>query len=309
VLPLLEGKSGLKCGVDFWLAYCPERLAPGNVLHDLTANTRLIGTYDLESAILAKTFFGLITKGELLTTSILLAEVAKLAENAFRYVNISFANELALICKQMSVDVEEVIRLANTHPRVNIHKPGCGAGGPCLSKDTHLLLNSTKSSKFRANLISAAIKLNNEMPRYVVDIAVEALNRIGKDAADSKIVVFGTAYKGGVNDSRGSPSEGIIRELKRRQARIVVFDPNCDESFGELKAKNLKEAVEGADCIIIATDHKEFCDLNLVDVKRLMKKNPIIVDGKRIISPAIARSLGFEYVALSSVIENSKRFC
>jgi UDP-N-acetyl-D-mannosaminuronic acid dehydrogenase len=304
IVPILEKGSGLRCGVDFWLTYCPERMAPGNGLNDLGANARLIGAYDSESGVLGSALFKLATNGKLLMTDIPSAEVSKLAENTFRFVNIAFANELALICKQIGVDANEVIELANTHPRVNIHQPGCGAGGPCLSKDTHLLLSSIKLSTSKVEVISAAIRLNSKMPRYIANLAVDALCKKGKTVSKSKIAIFGTAYKGDVDDSRDSPAEEIIRELKKRKATLVVFDPNCSESFGEKKASSATEASMEADCIIIATDHKEFFELNLSAIKKLMKENPIIVDAKRTISPAEAKLQGFEYVTTSCVKEN-----
>ena len=304
IVPLLEDNHGLKCGVDFWLAYCPERMAPGNGLLDIAVNPRLIGVYDSESAVLCSALFQLGTNGKLLITDISSAEVSKLAENTFRYVNIAFANELALICKQINVDVNEVIKLANTHPRVNIHQPGCGAGGPCLSKDTHLLLKSTKLNPSKTEVIPAAIRLNSYMPSYIAELAINALTEKGKTVSKSKIAIFGTAYKGDVDDSRDSPTEGIICELKKRKATLIVYDPHCSESFGERKASSVKEASMDADCIIIATDHKEFLTLNLSEIKQLMKENPIIVDGKRIISPAEAKLHGFEYVAMSFVKQN-----
>jgi UDP-N-acetyl-D-mannosaminuronic acid dehydrogenase len=308
VIPILENKSGLKCGLDFWLDYCPERMAPGNGLHDLTENPRLIGAFDSKSAILGGALFTIATRGRLLITDILNAEVSKIAENAFRYVNIAFANELALICQQIGADVKEVIELANTHPRVKIHQPGCGAGGPCLSKDVHILLDSAGQNGFRTAVLPAAIKLNAWMPVYVAGLAATSLNRIGKKLNTSKIAVLGTAYKGGVNDSRDSPSGGIIFELKRKRARMVVFDPHCEENFGVQKAQSLEEAVKNADCIIVATDHKEFSKLNLVDLKRLMNTNPVIVDAKRIIDPTMARNLGFEYITISNALDGDKRF-
>jgi UDP-N-acetyl-D-mannosaminuronic acid dehydrogenase len=308
IIPTLEKRSKLKCGKDFWLIFCPERMSPGNGLNDLTENSRLIGAYDPASATLGRTLFQLVTKGQLLITDIPSAEMAKLAENTFRYVNIAFANELSLLCKQIGVDVLEVIRLANTHPRVNIHIPGSGAGGPCLSKDTHLLLNSTKSGNFRSKVISAAIKINNYMPKHIAELALDALNGTGKDVKGSKIAVLGTAYKADTNDSRDSPSKGIVRELRRNGAKIVVFDPNCEASFGETKAKNLDEALNKADCMIIAVDHKVFRKLDLYTIKSLMKENPIIVDVKRIIDPTEARKLGFKYSA-PSWPSDDKRCC
>jgi len=306
IVPLLENTQGLKCGVDFWLTYCPERMAPGNGLTDLAVNERLIGAFDSQSAELSTALFKYVTKGKLLLTNIPSAEISKLAENTFRFVNIAYANELALICRQLGVDVQEVINLANTHPRVNIHQPGCGAGGPCLSKDTNLLLHSIKSSGFKADVIPASLRLNAAMSGYIVDFAEEAMLKSGKCLEHARVAVFGTAYKGDVDDSRDSPSEGIIHELVRRRANVVVYDPICRESFGQYRAKNLIEAVTGTDCIIIATEHKQFGELNLSEIKPLMNNDPLIVDGKRIVNPDFAKYSGFDYVAVSSVLKENK---
>ncbi len=298
VIPTLE-KPNMRCGRDFFVAYCPERMAPGTGLHDLSENMRLIGGYDQESTTLASSLFKFATKGPLQLTSVPAAELSKLAENAYRYVNIAFANELALICKQLNVDVKEVIQLANTHPRVNIHSPGCGAGGPCLSKDTNLLINSAKSAVFKPKVLKAAKEVNTNMPIYVAQLALNALKSQGKSFNTSRIAILGTAYKGCVNDSRDSPSEGIIKELERNNVMQVVFDPYCNESFGQKKVSDLKEAVTGADCIIIATDHKEFFHLNLGEIRQLMKSDPIILDGRRTIKADEAVSLGFDYITIS----------
>jgi UDP-N-acetyl-D-mannosaminuronic acid dehydrogenase len=142
------------------------------------------------------------------------------------------------------------------------------------------------------------------MPSYIAKLAINALTEKGKTVSTSKIAVFGTAYKGDVDDSRDSPTEGIILELRKSKATLVVFDPHCSESFGEKKVFSVKEASMGTDCIIIATDHKEFFTLNLSEIKQLMKENPIIVDGKRTISPAEAKLQGFEYITTSYVKEN-----
>jgi len=299
VLPTLERISGLLCGTDFWLAYCPERLAPGNGLDDLMMNSRLIGAYNKESALLSKTLFETVSKGQLLITDIGSAEISKLAENTFRFVNIAYANELARLCKQIGVDVKEVIKLANTHPRVNIHQPGPGAGGPCLTKDSKMLLNTALSKTFKPSIIPAAIKINTDMPRYIADLAIGSLRNIGKNPSECKVVVFGTAYKGDVDDSRDSPSGIIISTLKENNVPVFVFDPICKDTFGATRMKNLDEAVRSADCIIIATDHQLFFNLNLLEICTMMNKNPIIIDPKRIISPTNAVALGYDYVTIS----------
>jgi UDP-N-acetyl-D-mannosaminuronic acid dehydrogenase len=299
IIPTLE-KTGLKCGTDFWLAYCPERMAPGNGLNDLSTSTRLIGAYNSDSSRYAYELFSAITDGKLQLTNVESAELSKLAENTFRFVNIAFANELALICKELGVDALEVIRLANTHPRVNIHKPGCGAGGPCLSKDTQLLLDCYTSKSVNLGLIHSAAKINEFMPKYVVSLAENALAAKSKTMPFSKVVVLGTAYKGEVDDARDSPARSIVEELVKSGAKTAIFDPYCKESYGQKMAKSIDEAVTDADCIIVATDHKVFSTLDLAQIKKLMHANPVIVDGRRIINAGDAKQLGFTYITTSS---------
>lgn len=295
VVRTLEEGSGLKCGRGFWLAYCPERIAPGRAVREFVENARIVGGYDSESARTAAELFKAVTKGEILVTDCASAEVAKLAENTFRFVNIAFANELALICEQIGVDVTEVVGLANTHPRVNIHRAGFGVGGPCLPKDPYLLLHSVVGTDFGSRVIEPCGELNAFMPRHAVELVVKGLKRVGKDVKGSKVAVLGVAYKAEVDDVRNSPAEGIVRELMGLGAKVVVYDPYCEESFGADKARDVMAAIDGTDCLVIATDHKVFEDLDLQKIKSLMNEKPIIIDGKRIVDPVKAEKQGFAY--------------
>jgi len=294
----LEKGSGLRCGEDFWLVHCPERIAVGNTLQDFVENVRIVGGFDPESAEVAVELFKIVTKGRILTTDCTSAEIAKVAENTFRDVNIAFANELALVCEQIGVDVMEVIRLANTHPRVNIHKPGCGVGGPCLTKDPYLLLHPVKERGFRSQIVEPSRILNDYMPDHTARLVVEALEKAGKDIEKSKIAVLGVAYKGEVGDARDSPAERIVGKLAELGAEVVTYDPYCQESFGARKTKDVLEAVTGADCLVLVTSHKMFHELNLKKIQVLMKKKPIIVDGRRIVNPVEARKKGFMYAGV-----------
>lgn len=298
IAPLLEKRSGLRCGADFWLVYSPERMAPGNAFNDFVTNSGVLGVLDDQSGELGLEFFKLVTKGELYLTDTTTAEVTKLAENTFRYINIAFANELALICKDLGVDFINVFKLANSHPRVNIHMPGCGVGGPCLSKDAFLLLGSVKSKKFRPEIIAASARLNAYMPKYTVQLVTETLKLVGKNVKNSRIAVLGTAYKAEVDDARNSPAEEIIRKLISLGAEVVVFDPYCEESFGAKRAMNINEAVNHADCIVITADHKAFRKLNLSKIRGMMKENPLIIDGRYTVNPEQARAHGFIYVSI-----------
>ncbi len=294
----LEKDSGLKCGVDFWLAYSPERILPGNTIEEFVTNVRLVGGFDAKSVELTVELFKNVKKGKISITNIANAELAKLAENTFRYVNIAFANELALMCEKMGADVIEVINLANTHPRVNIHKPGPGVGGPCLTKDPRLLLHPEGHSPFKSKLIECSRELNDYMAEHMIKLVVKALKDTNRDVKNSNITVLGAAYKAEVDDATNSPAEKIIRELMRLGAKVRVHDPYTNESFGAKCAKSIVEAVKGADCIVVATNHKLFVDLPLKQIKLLMNENPVIVDGRRIIDFKKAKQEGFVYYGL-----------
>jgi len=298
VAKILEERSRLKCGKEFWLTNCPERIAPGRAIQELVEGARIVGGYNSESTEIAVELFKAVVKGEILTTDCTSAELAKLAENAFRDTNIAFANELAMICEQIGPDAMEVIKLANTHPRVNIHKPGCGVGGPCIPKDPYLLLYPVKEKGFKSRVIEPSRKLNDYMPRHTVELVVKALKKLGKDVSESKVAVLGVAFKGEVNQTRNSPAERIVRELMDLGAEVVVYDPYSEESFGAKRAEDVNGAVRGADCIVIATDHKMFGELELEKIKALMNENPILIDGRRVVHPIEAQKQGFMYLGI-----------
>ena len=290
----LERISGLSCGKDFWLSYCPERLAPGNSVRDFINNDRIIGGFDAQSTRLASHLFQEVARGKVFLTDCLTAEIAKLAENTFRDVNIAFANELALICEQDGADVQEVINVANTHQRVNIHRPGSGVGGPCLPKDPYLLLARAKQHT-EHSLIRCSRHLNSFMESHTLSKILTALRLAKKDATGSRISVLGVTYKKGTSDIRGAPSKFIIQELLRLGAQVNVYDPLCAESFNGKNCTGPYEAIANTDCLVILTDHNEFASLDLRKVKETMNKPACIVDGRRVISPATAKSIGIRY--------------
>jgi UDP-N-acetyl-D-mannosaminuronic acid dehydrogenase len=197
------------------------------------------------------------------------------------------------MCEQVGVDILEVIKLANTHPRVNIHMSGPGVGGPCLPKDPYLLLHSLKHTSH--DIIKTARHINDYMPKHIVELILQALKNTGKDVKNSKIAILGTAYKSNVDDLRLSPSEPIIHELIRLGAETNTYDPRCNASFGAKRASSLHEAIKGADCLVIVTDHAELKNLDLTEIKALMNEKPAIIDGRRIMNPHEAEDLGFVY--------------
>jgi len=300
IKPKLEALSGLRAEEDFYLAYAPERIAPGRAIREFVENPRLVGGIGLNSTKITAELFKTVCK-EVIETDALTAEIAKLAENTYRDINIAFANQLALICEQYGADVKKVIELANTHPRVNIHAPGPGVGGPCLPKDPYLLISK---AKLEENMIEMARRINDYMPKHIVEVTIQAIESVGKKVSKCKIAVLGIAYKADVGDSRLSPSKTIIQQLQGLGAKVAAYDPYCHELFGAEKAENLHEAIKNADCIIIATDHTEFKKMNLSKLKEYMKENPIIVDGKRIITPNEAKNVGFKYYGIGYGVKN-----
>lgn len=298
VAKILEKRSNLKCGTDFWLAHCPERMAPGNGIYEFTKMTRVVGGVDERSSQAATDLFRKVTQGEVISTGSASAEVAKLAENTFRSVNIAFANELALLCERVGLDVIEVIRLANSHPRVNIHAPGPGVGGPCIPKDPSLLIRAGEDARLDLRLVRTARLINEQMPEHVCELIFRTWDRIGRENGKPKVCILGTAYKAGVGNARYSPAKKVIEEIVQWGADVVVYDPYCQETFGARRAANLSEAVKDAGCVVILTDHDEYRKVDLNALRELMRRPAVIVDTKRILSPAEVTRLGLVYVGL-----------
>lgn len=291
VRPFLEG-SGLRAEEDFFLAHVPERIAPGRAVEELVNAPRLVGGVGPRSTQKALELYGRVNS-RLLATDATTAEFVKLVENTYRDVNIAFANLLALMAERLGVDVYEAVRLANTHPRVNVHLPGAGVGGPCLTKDPYMLA-SLLPDFWGTELVRLARRINEYMPSHVVEIVERALAEEGVGLGSSRVAVLGASYKGGVDDTRESPSRYIVKGLQDRGASVVVFDPYTSESFGAERAPSLEEAVMGADVIVIVTDHPEFRGLDLGRLSSLVRRR-IIVDGRRVVEPHVAVEHGFRY--------------
>lgn len=291
---LLE-ESGYMVEEDFFLVHVPERIAPGRAIEELLNVPRVVGGVGLKSTEKAVELYSKVNP-KLLPTDATTAEFVKLIENTYRDLNIAFANLLALLAEKLGIDVYEAIKLANTHPRVNIHWPGAGVGGPCLTKDPYMLI-SIDSGFWGSELIRLARRINEYMPKHTVEIIIKALRDAGIDIKGAKVAVLGAAYKGGVDDIRESPAKYIVKELLEKGARVTVFDPYTSETFGAEKASSIEEAVRDADVIVIVTDHPEFKNLDLDAIAKLVKHR-IIVDGRRVIEPYQAVKHGFKYYGI-----------
>jgi UDP-N-acetyl-D-glucosamine dehydrogenase len=275
VQPALEAK-GLKAGEDFYLAFSPERVDPGNP-HFQTKNIpKVVGGNNEASAQAAVAFYSQVIDTVVPVTSTRVAEMVKLLENTFRAVNIGMVNELALMCHRMNIDVWEVIDAAKTKPFGFMpFYPGPGLGGHCIPIDPFYLSWKARQSGFEARFIELAGHVNGGMPEYVVERTAEALNSAKKALNGSKVHVFGVAYKRDVNDLRESPALDIMELLSRRGASVTYTDPYIpafDHGTLSLKSVPEEQAVDGADCALIITDHQVF------NYERIAKTFPLVVD-------------------------------
>ncbi|MEK4756878.1 nucleotide sugar dehydrogenase [Macrococcus sp. FSL W8-0367] len=270
VKPYLESK-GFIIGEDIYLVHCPERVLPGQIMHELVYNNRIIGGITPACVEAGKRVYGTFVKGEMIETQAKTAEMSKLMENTYRDVNIALANELAKICNDLEINVNDVIEMANKHPRVNLHTPGPGVGGHCLAVDPYFIIAEAPE---HALLIKLARDINVSMPEYVVHHTKDILSRIG----GNKVTVFGLTYKGDVDDIRESPAFDIYEMLTASQYEVVAYDPHVKQEFVE---EDMGTAVKDSDLVLILSDHSEFKQLTDGDFDGM--RNRYILDTKNIV--------------------------
>lgn len=268
---------------DINVAYCPERVLPGQVIHELVHNDRVIGGMTKLCAERAKLLYKTFVMGECLVTGVRTAEMCKLTENSSRDVSIAFANELSIICDELAIDVWELIALANRHPRVNILNPGPGVGGHCIAVDPWFIVYSAPAS---SRLIRTAREVNDGKPGWVVNkIATtvsEMRRRLDKDVV---VACLGLAFKADIDDLRESPSLEIVQQISNLHfvGQLLVVEPYIDHLPHELsdrginKLVGLEEALEQADMVVLLVDHKLFRMVN-----RACLNGKIVIDTRGI---------------------------
>ncbi|MEW6178863.1 MAG: UDP-N-acetyl-D-mannosamine dehydrogenase [Chloroflexota bacterium] len=263
VAPILE-KSGLKAGEDFYLAYSPERVLPGQILRELIENARIIGGINPQSAQAGRDLYGIFVRGEIILTDATTAEMVKLMENTYRDVNIAIANEFSRLADRFGVDVWEAIRLANRHPRVNILSPGPGVGGHCISVDPWFLVEAAPDL---TPLIQTARKVNDNQPAFVVEL----IRRILGDLQGRRIAALGLAYKPNVDDLRESPAIEVVHLLQKAGAQVRAFEPFKTDysSNGVASTPTLQSALEGAELVVLLVAHDQFKALKPAEVARM----------------------------------------
>lgn len=250
--PELKGK--------IYIAYCPERVLPGKVIKELVENDRVIGGLNPESTEKAKQFYGKFVKGELHATNARTAEMCKLTENSSRDVQIAFANELSLICDRAGINVWELIRLANKHPRVNILQPGCGVGGHCIAVDPYFI---TAAFPKEAKIIASAREINNYKAEWCAERVKNAMLEFElKNKRKPIVAMMGLAFKPDIDDLRESPAKTIVSKvmLDKNNAEILIVEPNVKEHH-VFKLTDYKQAYEQADIIVFLTAHTPFKSL------------------------------------------------
>ncbi|KAB0662109.1 UDP-N-acetyl-D-mannosamine dehydrogenase [Burkholderia diffusa] len=268
---------------DIRIAHCPERVLPGRIVHELVVNDRVIGGMTQQCSDAAVALYRLFVQGDCIVTDVRTAEMCKLAENSFRDVNIAFANELSTICDKLDINVWELIRLANRHPRVNILQPGCGVGGHCIAVDPWFIVDSEPE---QAKLIRAARHVNDAKPDWVVrkvQQAVATLVARGTAIEDIGIACLGITYKADIDDLRESPAMKIAQTLVRNHAgNVSIVEPNLQSlpvtlAIDRANLTTLDKAIADANVFVLLVDHQEFRS-----VKPKLNDRQVLVDTRGI---------------------------
>lgn len=271
---------------DIQIAYCPERVLPGRVVHELVANDRVIGGMTRTATYMAAALYKTFVQGELVATNARTAEMCKLTENAFRDVNIAFANELSIICDKLDINVWELISLANRHPRVNILQPGAGVGGHCIAVDPWFIVDTSPDE---ARIIRTAREVNDHKPEWVLEkvkiaIADVLSSRPGATMADIKVACLGLAFKPDIDDLRESPALEITESIVKLGCQVLAVEPNIDALPEQLAAPNLalvplEEALATADVLCVLVKHRSF-----IEAASDIRDHDGIIDGVGLLS-------------------------
>jgi UDP-N-acetyl-D-mannosaminuronic acid dehydrogenase len=291
MLPILR-ESGLEIGTELLVSHSPERVIPGRVFEELVNNSRIVGGINEESAEKTRDLYRAFVKGEIFLTDATTAEMVKVIENTFRDVNIAFANELARISENIGVNVWEAIKLANHHPRVNIHLPGPGVGGHCIAVDPWFLVELQPET---AKIIHLARKTNDSMPLYVANKVKTICEQ--QQIKNPKVAVLGLAFKANIDDMRESPSVEVIHHLKELNLELTAFDPHIKEQKFPQQSLQLEETLKNADIVLVLTEHDEF---KILDPKQMasLVRSKIVLDTKNCLPREAWEKAGFDVYVL-----------
>lgn len=276
--------------------HCPERVTPGKLLYNLVHVSRTVGGQTPEIVDVMKKLYGTFVQADLDGCDLLTAEIVKTAENAYRDVQIAFANELAMICEVLGADVYSVRELINKSPGRTVHMPGAGVGGHCIPKDPWLLIANVREH-YQANLIQVARAVNNQMPFHMVNLVERALKANSIKLNEARIGVLGFAFREDTDDDRDSPTMYFVDELQRHGAVPIIHDP-----YVRLYQRPLAEAIQGAHALVLMASHSAYRKLDWADIRRQMAL-PIVVDGRHYFDPEITKAHGFQYYGVGYPVE------
>jgi UDPglucose 6-dehydrogenase/UDP-N-acetyl-D-galactosamine dehydrogenase len=297
MVPILERESGMKCGKDFSVGYSPERINPGDDEHILRNITKIVAGMNKKTLDSLLELYGLITN-VYPVRNIKTAEAAKVIENVQRDLNIALMNEFSMIFSKLGIDTEEVLKAAETKWNFNHYRPGL-VGGHCIPVDPYYLVKKAKEVGYHPQVILAGRSINDSMPKYVAEMTVKGLNKVGKTIKGSDVLIMGLTYKEDVADTRESPVENMVHELKDYDVNVYGYDPLISDSvikhFGAIPLQKLEKKM---DAVIIAVAHSNFRKMSIKEIRELMKNNPVLIDVRGMIDRDVAIKMGIYYCKL-----------
>ena len=276
VRPLII-EQGFEIGTDIHIVHAPERILPGNMIHELKHNSRTIGADNKEIGEKVKTIYSRFCESDIIVTDIRTAEMTKVVENTFRDINIAFANELTKICRSDNMNVHEIIKIANMHPRVNILNPGPGVGGHCISVDPWFLVGDYPGL---TNIILTAREINDSMPEFVLE-RIHAIMQENSITDLKKVGLYGLTYKQDVDDVRESPTLQLLEKMEKHLAEpLKVYDPMVKSKIVKNQYMEFNEFLNGIDLVVVMVSHSHILN-HLKDLK-----GKIVLDTQNIITDA-----------------------
>lgn len=279
IAPILEEVSGLTAGTDFYLTYCSERIAEGRAFEEFIHMPLVLGGVNEESAIKGKELLSVISETEVTISDIRVVETAKVIENIQRDVNIAMVQEFARFAESFGIDTFELIKVANTHKRVNLLTPGPGVGGFCLPNALYYLQPKARELGVALPLLQQARRINDGVPDVLIDMLENALKDKGKRLSGSRVAVLGLAMKDFSNDDRVSPVHDLVHNLQARGAEVVSYDPAVPTRYAH-KADTLEEAVRGADALLLTAIQQEFAEMDWTSLIPKMAASAVLLDTK-----------------------------
>lgn len=296
IKPIVEKISRKTLGKNLFYAYVPERIMPGRILDTLKNMPRIIGADDENSRKAATELYKYVTNADIDSASVISAEISKTAENSYRFIEINFANALALLCEKHGASYQDVRRLANKHENVKLLWPGVGIGGHCIPKDPWLLVWNNRQS-LMGSLFDIGKKINQMMPVHTIDLVKHGLERINVKVHGAEIAVLGVSYREGSDDVRSSPANAVISGLTKIGVKLTIHDPLVPQFRGDLI-----EVLRGKDAAVVLTAHKEYRRLQPETIRKLLRF-PLVIDGRQTWDLATMRKAGITFLQVGEAMK------